>query len=388
MAYTSQTFEDGEVLYASELNAMNAGIVEVQAANTQNAAAISQNTAKNAVQYDPDNPPPYPVTSVNGQTGAVTVDVPTELSELSSDPTHRVVTDAQITDWNAKSDFSGNYNDLTNKPTIPTVPVQSVNGKTGAVTLTAADVDALPDTTEIPTKLSELTADATHRTVTDTQITAWNGKSDFSGSYNDLTNKPTIPAVPVQSVNGKTGAVVLDAEDVGALSATTEIPTALSELTADATHRTVTDTQISAWNGKSNFSGSYNDLTNKPTIPTVPTNVSAFTNDAGYITKDVDNLTNYYTAASANEVFIRPETLTAYGVTSINNEKGQVTLTAASLGAVPTTRKINGKPLSQNIDITYADTGLSLETWTFTLEDGSTVEKRVAVHSSDSDEPA
>ena len=32
------------------------------------------------------------------------------------------------------------------------------------------------------------------------------------------------------------------------------------------------------------FSGDYNDLTNTPVIPTVPTNVSAFTNDAGYIT--------------------------------------------------------------------------------------------------------
>ena len=31
-------------------------------------------------------------------------------------------------------------------------------------------------------------------------------------------------------------------------------------------------------------SGDYDDLTNKPTIPTVPTNVSAFTNDAGYVT--------------------------------------------------------------------------------------------------------
>ena len=30
--------------------------------------------------------------------------------------------------------------------------------------------------------------------------------------------------------------------------------------------------------------GSYNDLSNKPTIPTVPTNVSSFNNDAGYIT--------------------------------------------------------------------------------------------------------
>lgn len=29
-------------------------------------------------------------------------------------------------------------------------------------------------------------------------------------------------------------------------------------------------------------SGSYNDLFNKPTIPTVPTNVSSFSNDSGY----------------------------------------------------------------------------------------------------------
>jgi hypothetical protein len=36
------------------------------------------------------------------------------------------------------------------------------------------------------------------------------------------------------------------------------------------------------------FSGDYNDLTNQPTIPTVPTNVSAFMNDAGYLTTEVD----------------------------------------------------------------------------------------------------
>ena len=36
------------------------------------------------------------------------------------------------------------------------------------------------------------------------------------------------------------------------------------------------------------FSGDYNDLNNKPTIPTVPTNVSAFYNDAGYLTEHQD----------------------------------------------------------------------------------------------------
>jgi hypothetical protein len=45
----------------------------------------------------------------------------------------------------------------------------------------------------------------------------------------------------------------------------------LSDLQEDATHRTVTDTEKKSWNRKSNFSGSYNDLDDKPTIPTVPT---------------------------------------------------------------------------------------------------------------------
>lgn len=36
------------------------------------------------------------------------------------------------------------------------------------------------------------------------------------------------------------------------------------------------------------FSGNYNDLSNKPAIPTVPTNVSAFNNDAGYLTQHQD----------------------------------------------------------------------------------------------------
>lgn len=102
--------------------------------------------------------------------------------------------------------FSNSYNDLNNKPSIPSA-------------------------------LSDLSGDTTHRTVSDTEKSTWNGKSNFSGSYTDLTNKPTIPS-------------------------------ALSQLTGDATHRVVTDTEKNTWNNKSDFSGSYNDLTDKPTIPT------------------------------------------------------------------------------------------------------------------------
>lgn len=49
--------------------------------------------------------------------------------------------------------------------------------------------------TEIPTVLSQLSGDSTHRVVTDAEKTAWNNKSNFSGNYGDLSGKPTsLPA--------------------------------------------------------------------------------------------------------------------------------------------------------------------------------------------------
>lgn len=62
-------------------------------------------------------------------------------------------------------------------------------------TYTADEVGALPDSTVIPGALADLSSDSTHRTVTDAEKEAWNAKSDFSGNYNDLTNKPTIPSI-------------------------------------------------------------------------------------------------------------------------------------------------------------------------------------------------
>lgn len=74
---------------------------------------------------------------------------------------------------------------------------RTVNGKalSGNITLSATDVKALPNTTTIPTALASLTDDATHRVVTDTEKATWNAKSNFSGNYNDLSNKPTIPSI-------------------------------------------------------------------------------------------------------------------------------------------------------------------------------------------------
>lgn len=111
--------------------------------------------------------------------------------------------------------------------------------------------------------------------ITTENITNWNNKSDFSGSYDDLTDKPTLFSGNYNDLTNKP-----------------TIPSNLSDLSDDTLHRLVTDIEKQDWDNKSNFSGSYNDLTDKPTIPTIPENVSAFNNDVGYLTQhqDISNL--------------------------------------------------------------------------------------------------
>ena len=140
----------------------------------------------------------------------------------------------------AANSFSGDYNDLTNTPTIPTVP----------------------------TNVSAFTNDAGYiigYTETDPQFNAWDK------DYNDLINKPQIPTVPtnVSAFNN----------DVPYLTSEQQI-LSISNDTIFLTGGSFVKLPAAAVG----FSGDYNDLTNKPTIPTVPSNVSAFTNDAGYLT--------------------------------------------------------------------------------------------------------
>lgn len=148
--------------------------------------------------------------------------------------------------------------------TDPTVPAWAKAEE--KPTYTAEEVGALPSTTVIPSKLSELTADDEHETVTKEEKQAWNAKSDFSGEYRDLRGKPELAEWALQREKP-----TYTASEVGALPDTTEIPKNLSDLQDDSEHRTVTDAEKQSWNDKSNFSGNYEDLQGKPTIPTVPT---------------------------------------------------------------------------------------------------------------------
>ncbi len=183
----------------------------------------------------------------------------------------------------AGNSFSGDYNDLTNTPDIPTVP----------------------------TNVSAFTNDAGYLTIyteTDPQFNAWdkdyndltnkpvlfdgdyNSLSNkpvlFDGDYNSLTNQPTIPTVPTN--------VSAFTNDAGYITGYTE------QQVLSISNDTLFLTGGSYVKLPAGFDGDYNSLTNKPTIPTVPTNVSAFTNDAGYITgTDIPEIPTVPTNVSA-----------------------------------------------------------------------------------------
>ena len=137
---------------------------------------------------------------------------------------------------------SGNYNDLTNKPTIPSKTSDLIN-----------DSNFVSDSSYVHTDNNYTNAE----------------KSKLSG----------IASGAEVNVNADWNAVSGDAQIINK-------PTNVSAFNNDVGYLT----QHQDISGKANIadlatvatSGSYNDLSNKPTIPTVPTNVSAFTNDASY----------------------------------------------------------------------------------------------------------
>ena len=108
-------------------------------------------------------------------------------TEVGAVPTTRTVNNKALS-----ANISLTASDVGAVPTTRTV-----NGKalSGNITLSASDVGALPSNTTIPIALADLTEDTTHRVVTDAEKATWNAKSDFSGSYNDLADKPTIPSI-------------------------------------------------------------------------------------------------------------------------------------------------------------------------------------------------
>lgn len=217
----------------------------------------------------------------------------------------------------------------------PETGVSSVNGKTGAVILTAGDVGALPNTTTIPTKTSQLDNDS--------------GFVDAAGAS---------AAAPVQSVNAKTGAVVLTQDDVG------------DGQTYVRTHNDFTDVAKQQINTNedniamldSDMEAAQGDITTlKGNVTTLTTALQSkqdkIVGGASTITDDnlivnralvsdgngkvaVSNVTNtelgYLDGVTSNVQIQLNKKLESAPVTSVNTKTGAVVLGASDVGAVAT----------------------------------------------------
>ena len=183
--------------------------------------------------------------TVVGGASTITADNLTASRALVSNSSGKVaVSTVTSTELGYLDGVTSNVQTQLNKK-LEKAPVTSVNSKTGAVQLNATDVGALPGTTIIPSKTSQLDNDSGFITigdVPDAPVTSVNGKTGAVAlTKNDigLGNVDNVkqysasnpPPYPVTRVNDKTGAVSLTASDIGAAT-TSDINTALNRTNA------------------------------------------------------------------------------------------------------------------------------------------------------------
>ena len=217
----------------------------------------------------------------------------------------------------AGNGFSGDYNDLTNTPDIPTVPtnVSAFTNDAGYITM-----DSIPAIPTVPTNVSAFTNDA---------------------GYITMDSIPAIPTVPtnVSAFTNDAGYITMDSVPA--------IPTNVSTFVNDAGYITMDSIPVSQ-TVPTNVSAFTNDagyitLDSIPEIPTVPTNVSAFTNDAGYITMDsipeIPTVPTNVSAFTNDAGYITMDSIPAIptvpaNVSAFTNDAGYITMD--SVPAIPT----------------------------------------------------
>ena len=196
----------------------------------------------------------------------------TSSSKLSADlvddtsTTNKFVTATDKTTWNGKQDAISDLETIRSGASAGASASSTISGYGDVVTHDASEFatstqGGKADTAVQPTDLATVAT---------------------SGQYSDLTGTPSIP-----TVNNATLTIQKEGTAVGTFTAnaSTDVTVNIEEtdpvFTASDAYG-ITSSDISNWNGKSDFSGSYNDLTDKPTIPSTASDVGALPNSTKY----------------------------------------------------------------------------------------------------------
>ena len=365
-------------------------------------------TSKDLKLYGDGNQPPYPVTSVNGQTGDVTIEVG-GVTSVNAKTGAVVLTQDDVGNGTTYVRTHNDFTDAakqqinTNEDNIAMLD-SDMEAAQGDITTLKGNVTTL--TTALQSKQDNIVGGAS--TITDNNLAAnralvsdGNGKVAVSnvtstelGYLDGVTSNvqtqlnKKLESAPVTSVNTKTGAVVLSASDVGAVAISDVTQTLGSSTTKVPSEKAVADALSGAGAGdmlKATYdpTGSVaqaggipdyvagqlptvNDATltiqkNGTTVGTFTANASA--NKSINITmakgdvglSNVDNVKQY---SASNPP--------PYPVTSVAGKTGKVTLTKSNVGLgnvdnvkqysasnpppYPVT-SVNGKTGAVNLDI-------------------------------------
>ena len=409
------TNEDNIAMAESDIDGLqtDVGTLKTNVGNIQTALTSKQDT-------------------VVGGASTITEDNLTASRALVSNSSGKVaVSNVTSTELGYLDGVTSNVQTQLNKK-LEKAPVTSVNNKTGAVQLNASDVGALPNTTVIPSKTSQLDNDSGFITelpiasttqlggikvgaglsVTENGVlSATGGGTADAVEWNNVLDKPTtiagygitdakiengtitlgnktitpLTSAPVTSVNSKTGAVVLRASDVGAISTSNISQTLGTSTTKVPSEKAVSDALSSAGFGdmlKSTYdptgsvataggipkyveanggkidtikvNGTAQVISDKTVNITVPTKTSDLTNDSGY--------------------------LTSVPVTSVNSKTGDVVLTANDVGALPADTVI---PTVNNATLTIRRNSVDIGSFTANSANDVNIDINVPTDKSD-----
>ena len=244
---------------------------------------------------------------------------------------------------------SGSYDDLSDKPTIPTVPtnVSAFTNDAGYLTehqslsdyYTKSEVNTeLADKQDKLTAGTNITIDANNviSSTGGTQVQAdWNQTDDTAVDY--IKNKPVFPDtsefVTKEEYNPKEVAIAealtelnenkadkTELPDVSTFATKTELNAKQDALVSGTNIKTINNQsilgegniEIQGGGGGTQQQADWNqtDTTAVDYIKNKPTNVSAFTNDAGYLTQH-QSLANYYTKSEVDAMIGNINTILA-----------------------------------------------------------------------------
>ena len=182
--------------------------------------------------------------------------VPENVSAFNNDAGYLTFeNDPTIPAWAKESEKPVyDYSEIQNTPEIPAIPDDVSAFTNDAGYITSADIPAIP---EVPENVSAFTNDAGYITSDDI---------------------PAIPEIPenVSAFNNDAGYIT-----------SAEIPTTVSSFINDANYiDNEIDPTVPSWAKESEKPVyDYSEIQNTPEIPVIPENISAFTNDAGYLTE-------------------------------------------------------------------------------------------------------